>query len=293
MASNGGAETEPAKASFTAVPRRSSAPDREEPVVGLDGEGIATSAKGPVKKSNDGNFAGSFGGTARKITHCFVDPWYQRPEYFTHGWTDSAIWRAAVSITSSIAPRKRGTIGTNRQLMLGGHRGHSDGHEHLRPRADWGNHHELRHKANCRVRWYIQHSTHIGVHLRSIPRVGRTYESADHMDDDGLWLMPGCQRYRLVVFARFWWHARCLPARTGVLYLIFQTIGAAVGGALLRASWGYERAVKSVHLSHLSYFSLCEVWLTTLHYYQHHGRRVFLHSGGRLDRSISRTGLRY
>jgi len=44
----------------------------------------------------DGHFDGSFAGSARLNTTIWARPWYRRKEYFTVGWTDPSIWRAAV-----------------------------------------------------------------------------------------------------------------------------------------------------------------------------------------------------
>lgn len=56
-----------------------------------------TSPKRPAKQNNTGAFTGSFAGTARRITETPTRPWYQRRAYFTQGWTDMNIWKAAVS----------------------------------------------------------------------------------------------------------------------------------------------------------------------------------------------------
>lgn len=48
-------------------------------------------------KRDDGQFPGSFAGTLRTKKDCHLIPWYRRREYFTEGWLDASIWRAAVS----------------------------------------------------------------------------------------------------------------------------------------------------------------------------------------------------
>jgi hypothetical protein len=48
-----------------------------------------------TKQNIDGAFGGSFGATARP-SEVPVRPWYRRRSYFTEGWTDPSIWRAAV-----------------------------------------------------------------------------------------------------------------------------------------------------------------------------------------------------
>ncbi len=45
---------------------------------------------------DDGVFDGSFAGTALRPSETYIRPWYRRKEYFTEGWTDPSIWRAAV-----------------------------------------------------------------------------------------------------------------------------------------------------------------------------------------------------
>lgn len=54
--------------------------------------------KGPTHTHDDGAFDGSFAGTARRRTEAYVLPWYLRRQYFTEGWTDASIWRAAVRL---------------------------------------------------------------------------------------------------------------------------------------------------------------------------------------------------
>ena len=51
----------------------------------------------PAQHHTDGAFDGSFAGTLRNRSEVYVTPWYRRREYFFSGWTDAAIWRAAVS----------------------------------------------------------------------------------------------------------------------------------------------------------------------------------------------------
>lgn len=58
---------------------------------------IPATEKGPQHKNLDGAFDGSFAGTGRQRTEAYVKPWYLRSQYFTEGWTDTSIWRAAVS----------------------------------------------------------------------------------------------------------------------------------------------------------------------------------------------------
>ncbi len=61
------------------------------------GEQGRVSAKQPAMHSNDGAFDGSFAGTIRGNTELYVRPWYRRKEYFTEGWADASVWKAAVS----------------------------------------------------------------------------------------------------------------------------------------------------------------------------------------------------
>jgi hypothetical protein len=86
------------------------APARTEPVTstpkvasGADTEtyrsrpGNGVSLRKPVEYQRDGAFDGSFAGIARSKTEFDVKPWYLRKTYFTEGWTNASIWRAAVS----------------------------------------------------------------------------------------------------------------------------------------------------------------------------------------------------
>ena len=93
------AMTEPPKVSW----RRGSDPERDErfPDRGRRRfslrRDIPDTEKGTKRPNNDGAFDGSFAGTARHRTDAYVLPWYLRSQYFTDGWKDTSIWRAAVS----------------------------------------------------------------------------------------------------------------------------------------------------------------------------------------------------
>lgn len=58
--------------------------------------------KAKLVQRRDGQFPGSFAGTLRGQTKAHVVPWYRRREYFTQGWLDACIWRAAVSHKDSL-----------------------------------------------------------------------------------------------------------------------------------------------------------------------------------------------
>lgn len=58
---------------------------------------VPDTEKGRKRPNNDGDFDGSFAGTASHRTDAYVLPWYLRSQYFTDGLTDTSIWRAAVS----------------------------------------------------------------------------------------------------------------------------------------------------------------------------------------------------
>jgi len=60
-------------------------------------------ARQPARHNQDGVFDGSFAGSARLTTEVYVRPWYERKEYFTEGWTDASIWRAAVRFLLSLS----------------------------------------------------------------------------------------------------------------------------------------------------------------------------------------------
>lgn len=61
-----------------------------------------------LEQRQDGQFPGSFAGTARKETEIHIVPWYLRREYFLVGWTDACIWRAAVRLAYAPFPPGRG-----------------------------------------------------------------------------------------------------------------------------------------------------------------------------------------
>jgi hypothetical protein len=59
---------------------------------------LANAERAQRLANNDGAFDGSFAGTARQSIEVYVKPWYLRGQYFSEGWADPSIWRAAVSV---------------------------------------------------------------------------------------------------------------------------------------------------------------------------------------------------
>ncbi len=68
---------------------------------GLEHVSSSEDARPPAHHSQDGVFPGSFAGRA---TEAYAVPWYRRKEYFTRGWDDASIWRAAVGPSPRTCP---------------------------------------------------------------------------------------------------------------------------------------------------------------------------------------------
>ncbi len=65
---------------------------------GAASSGASSVLRHPAEPNRDGLFDGSFARGATDPAYALL-PWYRRREYFTRGWTDASIWRAAVSIS--------------------------------------------------------------------------------------------------------------------------------------------------------------------------------------------------
>ncbi|KAJ9134660.1 Aquaporin-like protein [Pleurostoma richardsiae] len=176
-----------------------------DPEAGLpEDEGMQSSAsdgsdlRKPAHHNRDGAFDGSFAGTARRKTQVYVRPWYRRRDYFTEGWTDASIWRAATveAFATALLVYLTGQFGIT--LMSYG---------------------------------VTQILGYVGIWntvLLSVFIYAAAPASGGHLNPTITWatMLTGL-----------------CPAPRGVLYLIFQTLGGALAGGLLRGSWGTERAV--------------------------------------------------
>lgn len=66
---------------------------------GDDGSHNSTEQLAPQALETHGmDFTGSFARNARPSTAVPIRPWYRRRSYFTAGWTETYLWKAAVRI---------------------------------------------------------------------------------------------------------------------------------------------------------------------------------------------------
>jgi hypothetical protein len=173
-----------------------------------------------IKDAKD--FHGSFAVNTEHIATLPDGPWYRRSTYFTQGWSDPWIWRASVSSTFksvrylSLCPNTKSTasqliegVGSFCITFLSGQFGIT--------------------VANYDI---IRVGPFISIWLGALIAI-LIYATATK---------SGGQLNPIITISSM--GCGLTPVPRGVLYLLFQTLGGAIGGGFLLASLGHEKARK-------------------------------------------------